>query len=770
MTSMPLAAVLAFFAVMILVNVALGRILRPMPAIAAWPCAFIGFIALQAMLLNLLSLIHQVTFAGVVAANFGVIMLAGVSLVLGPFRLVRSLPTSWRRAWCGLRQALASPVFLLLAPILIISFHIAFLTAVPNTYDSLTYHMARVAHWMQQQSVAYYPTNISRQNQMSPGAEYAILFFQILSASDRLAVIPQFASYLLLALGLGYLLRVGQVPKKMIPALVLIAMTTPMAVLQSTTTQNDLVCSLAVVVTLIALRPFLHRHPAKVGGGDYALLGMSLAVGYLVKPTSLLFVLPFFGATFVLQWRRLHFFFFDFRRLGGMLFGLVVALAVAGPDIFRKIAHHVQRQEVYPLFAEWDIDRLLNPVRTLGQNLPWPEQTTQILGWFGYHGSVITNNVFMVSQDFIGNPIQILILLSFSLLSVLFAWCSFAEGRRRLSVLLLALCPLAAWCCFALLVRNQLWITRLQLPIFFLSTLSVVYLGMLLRRQRRLFPYVQFGLMALALFSLAYASYAAVHNKTRSLDLAMFWGGRVEPREIGYYNSAPIKDHHDFFIARAAAEKCDRIGLMLGEDSVDYPLTWQLMKLGKKANHVFPGGVDAWPCMIYVAEGGREHVPGQGSQWLSAGDYHTWIRNARFEFDRAGRDCVKIDGSWADHIRPGAEIRTSESAEGLELTSTGNDPAVELSIPSCSASAAAVIHLRMWSSVETVAQIYYVPPDAKGYAERFSQSWEIVPGLNDVYFLLPAEALGRPIRFDPGKLPGKYLLHSIEARSVQNEG
>ena len=738
-----------------------------MPAAAAWPVAFISFIALQAILLNLLSLVQQVTFWGVLAGNLAVAAVASIYIVL---QSSRPFAKVWLTPMTGLRQALASPVFLLLAPLLIISFHIAFLVGVPNTYDSLTYHMARVAHWMQQQSVAYYPTNISRQNQMSPGAEYAILFFQILTGSDRLAVIPQFASYLLIALGLGYLLRVGQVPKKLIPALVLIAMTTPMAVLQATTTQNDLVCSLAVVVILIALRPFLHRHPAKVGGGDYALLGMTLAVGYLVKPTSLLFVLPFFGAVMVWQWRRLHLFLFDFRQLGRMLVCLAFALAVAGPDIFRKIAHHVQRQEVYPLLTEWDGDRLLNPVRTLGQNLPWPEQTAQILGWFGYHGAVITNNVFEVTQDFIGNPVQILVLLAFSLLSVLFGWSCLADGRRRLSFLLLALCPLASWCCFALLVRNQLWITRLQLPVFFLTVLSFVYLGLLLRKQRRLVPYVQFGLMGLALFSLAYASYAAVHNKSRSLDLAMFWGGRVEPREIGYYNNVPIKDQHDFFIAKAVSLNCDRIGLMFGEDSVDYPLTWQLMKLGKKAHHVFPGGVNSWPCLIYVAEGGREHVPGQGSQWLSAGDYHTWIRNAQFEFERSRQSCTKLGGAWSAHIRFNQDLNSRQSTDGLEMLATGPDPFMEVPLSPCSATSAVVIHIRLWSSVETPAQIYYVPADAGGYAERFSQSQDLKQGVNDLYFLLPADALRRPVRFDPGKQPGKYLLYSIEARSIQDEG
>ncbi|NEQ81489.1 MAG: 4-amino-4-deoxy-L-arabinose transferase, partial [Moorea sp. SIO2I5] len=34
------------------------------------------------------------------------------------------------------------------------------MVAPPNTWDSMTYHMSRVLHWMQHHSVAHYPTHI----------------------------------------------------------------------------------------------------------------------------------------------------------------------------------------------------------------------------------------------------------------------------------------------------------------------------------------------------------------------------------------------------------------------------------------------------------------------------------------------------------------------------------------------------------------------------------------------------------------------------------
>jgi hypothetical protein len=58
--------------------------------------------------------------------------------------------------------------------------------APPNTFDSLTYHMSRVAHWAQNRSVGSYPTGIPRQAFMSPGAEVAVLQVYVLGQSDRL--------------------------------------------------------------------------------------------------------------------------------------------------------------------------------------------------------------------------------------------------------------------------------------------------------------------------------------------------------------------------------------------------------------------------------------------------------------------------------------------------------------------------------------------------------------------------------------------------------
>src|SRR6185503_576531 len=64
------------------------------------------------------------------------------------------------------------------------------LVAAPNTWDSMTYHLPRVAHWAANGSVAHYPTSIDRQLWQPPFGEYLVLLAYVALGGDRLANLP----------------------------------------------------------------------------------------------------------------------------------------------------------------------------------------------------------------------------------------------------------------------------------------------------------------------------------------------------------------------------------------------------------------------------------------------------------------------------------------------------------------------------------------------------------------------------------------------------
>ena len=81
------------------------------------------------------------------------------------------------------------------------------LVAPPQTWDSLTYHMSRIVHWVQNQSVDHYATGIERQNSMSPGAEFIGLNFYVLTGGDLFANLPQWISMLFSVIGSSLIAR-----------------------------------------------------------------------------------------------------------------------------------------------------------------------------------------------------------------------------------------------------------------------------------------------------------------------------------------------------------------------------------------------------------------------------------------------------------------------------------------------------------------------------------------------------------------------------------
>ncbi len=128
----------------------------------------------------------------------------------------------------------------------------------PNTWDSLSYHMSRVAHWAQESSVKPFATGILRQQYMSPGAEFNILHTYILSAGDHWANFIQWLAMVASLIGVyAVAIDLGAKPRGALFASLFTA-TLPMGIAQASSTMTDYVAALWVlcvaVETVLILR------------------------------------------------------------------------------------------------------------------------------------------------------------------------------------------------------------------------------------------------------------------------------------------------------------------------------------------------------------------------------------------------------------------------------------------------------------------------------------------------------------------------------------
>lgn len=206
------------------------------------------------------------------------------------------------------------------ACVLLVTF-VALISA-PTTWDSMTYHLARVAAWLQLGGASHYATSATPQLFQPPGAELLIAHFQALTGSDRFASVIQTVAYALvivLASLVAHQLGGGRRAQLLASFL---AAATPMAIMQGSSTQNDLLVGLwlmlaAGLALTIRAEPEFAFVRALVACAAVALALLTKGTAWIyLPPILLLMAYSFVGR---LGWKR-------FALVG--VCGIAIVLAV----------------------------------------------------------------------------------------------------------------------------------------------------------------------------------------------------------------------------------------------------------------------------------------------------------------------------------------------------------------------------------------------------------------------------------------------------------
>jgi 4-amino-4-deoxy-L-arabinose transferase-like glycosyltransferase len=152
----------------------------------------------------------------------------------------------------------------------------------------MTYHMPRVIHWITNKNVSFYTTACTRQNYQMPLAEFAIMHLQVLTGFDLYANLVQWVSFLVL-IGLGFLVasELGLSRRQQLISAIIIA-TIPMAILQSSSTQNDLVVSSFIMSFALFMLRLRKRNNVE----NLLFSGIAFGLALLTKGTAYIFCAP----------------------------------------------------------------------------------------------------------------------------------------------------------------------------------------------------------------------------------------------------------------------------------------------------------------------------------------------------------------------------------------------------------------------------------------------------------------------------------------------
>ncbi len=164
------------------------------------------------------------------------------------------------------------------------------LLTTPNNWDSMTYHLPRIAYWAQNRSVAHYATNSIRQIASPVLAEFVNLHVYILCRGhDLLFNLLQGLSYITCAVIVGGIAEKLSCDRKFRFLAMLLYMSMPIAFAEALTTQVDNFAAVWLLFFVYRLLDYTDQTKSmrfdtktvfQVGT-----LGLCVAWGYLAKPS-----------------------------------------------------------------------------------------------------------------------------------------------------------------------------------------------------------------------------------------------------------------------------------------------------------------------------------------------------------------------------------------------------------------------------------------------------------------------------------------------------
>ncbi|MHB8280296.1 MAG: glycosyltransferase family 39 protein, partial [Candidatus Humimicrobiaceae bacterium] len=246
--------------------------------------------------LEILSLFNQIKLIPLILFH---VTCALVCLIIAFFKKL-NLKISFRGLWLkiknfytelNLNKVFKNVMLIWLLLILITTLFIG-ITVPPNNWDSMVYHLTRAAFWHQNNTINHYFTRISLQTENPINAELGLLWIITFCNSDNLVFLIQWLSFLILIVTLYKILRLLGFDKKISFITIFIFSTLDLMILESNTTQNDLVIASFVLITLFLLIRILKSD--KISFLYLILAGSAFGLFVGTKGYSYLFIPGFF--------------------------------------------------------------------------------------------------------------------------------------------------------------------------------------------------------------------------------------------------------------------------------------------------------------------------------------------------------------------------------------------------------------------------------------------------------------------------------------------
>ena len=175
-------------------------------------------------------------------------------------------------------------LFMIIVLLLIIG-GMAVLT-VPYNWDSMTYHLTRTVHWIQDGSVDYFVTNNRRQLISPVLSEYVLLHIMLLTGNDLFVNCLQFFSLVVSAILAFSIMRRLEVSRPLCFGGLFLVITAPVVLGEAVSTQTDLFAAMCLMLVTHKIFCFVLEEDFAFNKNtcrQIVLMGLSIGLGYLAK-------------------------------------------------------------------------------------------------------------------------------------------------------------------------------------------------------------------------------------------------------------------------------------------------------------------------------------------------------------------------------------------------------------------------------------------------------------------------------------------------------
>jgi|GEM_PF-2030946 hypothetical protein len=372
--------------------------------------------------------------------------------------------------------------------ILSLTFLQGFLSA-PNTTDSMVRRLPIMMYWVQEHTL-FQDVIRNGHDFMGPFSEYIFLHLYLIFDGDRMLFFSQWAAFVVVILLSFLIARNLSKSKKIALYISLLVATLPIAVLQATSVQMDMVTTVLVLFSLYFALIFKEKPNMR----NALLLGFAIGLGILTKATFLIYIIFPVGILFPLVLRRLKNLILPLLLIA-VIIGLIQARfidqnlrlfgSVSGERgksvymnelitpqiIFSNVIRNLTVQLPFPIGGELIKQGIINIHNQIGINVNDPR-----INFFDSKFSV--NPIIFPQEDKAGNPIHLIIIILGGILLILRK----SKLKDLPSIVNLYILSITSLILFSAILKWQPFHSRLLMPFFIIGSIASIVILMQFKR------------------------------------------------------------------------------------------------------------------------------------------------------------------------------------------------------------------------------------------------------------------------------------------------